>query len=344
MAAPATGRGAAPRDISRRLTFKTAGVQDMSKRDVAGTVVLFGGGGFVGRAVAQALFARGDRVRIAQRAPRQAYAVRALGGLGYTQFVACDITDPEAVSRALQGASAAVNLVGLLKGDMKAAHITGARNVAQAAAGAGLAALVHVSAIGADPQADAVYARTKGEGEAAVRAAFPAATIVRPSIIFGQDDQFTNRFARLVSAAPVVPVIRGDAKFQPVSVADIARAIALAVADPARFGGETYELAGPDTLTLAQIMAWIAGEAGRSPTFVRVPDALARPLAALTGWAPGAPITLDQFKMLLRDTVAAPDAKGFAAFGIHPAPMAALAPAWLMRYRRNGRFARTAHA
>ncbi|HZV56492.1 MAG TPA: sugar nucleotide-binding protein [Sphingobium sp.] len=314
----------------------------MSKTDEAGTVVLFGGGGFVGRAVAQALFARGYRVRIAQRTPRLAYAVRALGGLGYTQFVACDITDADAVARATQGACAAVNLVGLLKGNMKAVHVEGARNVAQAAAAAGLSTLVHVSAIGADPQAAAVYGRTKGEGEAAVRAAYPAATIVRPSIIFGQDDQFTNRFARLVSAAPVVPVIRGETKFQPVSVGDVAAAIALAVADPGRFGGETYELAGPDTLSLAQIMTWIATETGRSPAFLPVPDALARPLAALTGWAPCAPITLDQFRMLLHDNVAAPDGQGFAAFDIRPTPMAALAPAWLTRYRRNGRFARTA--
>ncbi len=311
-------------------------------------VTVFGGSGFVGRHLIRRLAKTGAIVRVVSRHPNQANFLKTAGSVGQIVPMAADVKDDQSVARAIQGADTVINLIGTLyeRGawNFQTVHVDAPARIARIAKASGVRHLVHVSAIGADPQADAVYARTKGEGEAAVRAAFPAATIVRPSIIFGQDDQFTNRFARLVSAAPVVPVIRGDAKFQPVSVADIARAIALAVADPARFGGETYELAGPDTLTLAQIMAWIAGEAGRSPTFVRVPDALARPLAALTGWAPGAPITLDQFKMLLRDTVAAPDAKGFAAFGIHPAPMAALAPAWLMRYRRNGRFARTAHA
>ncbi|MBO9576582.1 MAG: SDR family NAD(P)-dependent oxidoreductase [Sphingobium sp.] len=311
----------------------------MSKSDEAKTIVLFGGGGFLGRAVAQELFARGCRVRIAQRAPRLAYAVRALGGLGYSQFAACDITDAADVARVMQGATAAVNLVGLLKGDMKAAHVTGARNVAEAAAAAGLDALVQVSAIGADPESASAYGSTKGQGEAAVRAAFPAATIVRPSILFGRDDQFTNRFARLVSAAPVVPVIRGGAKFQPASVADVARAIALAVTHPEKFGGTTYELGGPDVLTMAEIMRWIAKQAGRNPSFVPLPDPAARLMAILTGWAPGAPITIDQYKMLLGDTVVSAGAKGFEAFNIRPAPMAALASAWLTQYRKHGRFA-----
>lgn len=316
----------------------------MTTSEEAKTIVLFGGGGFLGRAVAQELFARGYRVRIAQRAPRLAYAVRALGGLGCSQFAACDITDAGDVAKVLRGACGAVNLVGLLKGDMVAAHVTGAHNIAQAAAAAGLDALVQVSAIGADAKSDSAYGRTKGEGELAVRAAFPQATIVRPSIIFGRDDQFTNRFARLISAAPVVPVIRGNAKFQPVSVGDVARAIALAVTQPGTFGGETYELGGPDTLSMAEIMHWIAQETGHTPAFVPLPDAAAKMIATLTGWAPGAPITADQYKMLLHDTIVSADAKGFAAFGIRPTPLAALAPAWLVRYRRHGRFAKPASA
>lgn len=322
----------------------------MTMSNETGPVVLFGGGGFVGRAVAQELFARGFRLRIAQRAPRQAYVVRALGGLGQTQFVACDITDSAQVARTLEGASAAVNLVGLLKGDMDAAHVTGAANVAQAAARAGLSALVQVSAIGADAQSGSAYGRTKAEGEAAVNAAFPKATIIRPSIIFGRDDQFTNRFAELIAMASriplvhVVPVVRGDTKFQPVSVVDVARAIAMAVSDPGKFGGATYELGGPDTLSMAQTMRWIAAQTGRTPTFVPVPDGLASLMATLTGWAPGAPITRDQFKMLLSDNVVSEKAKGFAAFGIRPAPMAALAPAWLERYRKHGRFGKPASA
>ncbi len=313
-------------------------------RQAGPVVVLFGGGGFVGRTVAQELFARGYRVRIAQRAPRMAYAVRPLGGLGATQFAACDVTDADQVARVLEGASAAVNLVGLLKGDMKGAHVTGAANIAQAAARAGLNALIHVSAIGADSQSPSTYGTTKAQGEAAVRAAYPAATIVRPSIIFGQDDGFTNRFAGLVGSMPVVPVIRGETKLQPVHVGDVARAIAMAVQDPQRFGGETYELGGPDVIGMSEVMHWIAQETGRSPAFVPLPDGVSRLIATLTGWAPGAPITRDQFKMLLKDNVVSEDAKGFAAFDIRPTPMAALAPAWLTRSRRNGRFTGTARA
>jgi NADH dehydrogenase len=320
----------------------------MSK-DAGPVVVLFGGGGFLGRTVAQELFARGYRVRIAQRAPRQAYTVRALGGLGYTQFAACDISKADQVARVLEGASAAVNLVGVLKGDMKAAHVIGARNIAEAAARAGLGALVQISALGADPESDSNYGRTKGEGEAAVRAAFPTATIIRPSLLFGRDDGLTNRFATMIGTAcslplKVVPVIRGATKFQPAHVGDVARAIAMAVTDPKTFGSQTYELGGPDVISMSALLKWIAEQVGRDPRFLPVPDPIAKLLATLTGWAPGAPITLDQYKMLLKDNVVSAGAKGFASFGIRPAPMAALAPAWLLRYRKHGRFAKTANA
>jgi NADH dehydrogenase len=314
----------------------SAGTRTIDAAD--GPVVLFGGGGFVGRAVAQELLARGFRLRVAQRAPRLAYAVRALGNLGQTQFAACDISRAGDVARVMAGASAAVNLVGLLRGPMQAVHAGGAGNVARAAADAGLAALVQVSAIGADAASPSAYGRTKAEGEAAVRAAFPAATIVRPSILFGRDDQFTNRFAALIAASPVVPVIRGATKFQPASVADVARAIAIAIAQPGAHGGKTYELGGPDVLSMAEIMRWIAAQTGRTPLFWPMPDALAGLMAGLTGWLPGAPITSDQFRMLGRDNVVAADARGFADFGIRPAPLAALAPAWLSRYRDHGRF------
>jgi NADH dehydrogenase len=315
----------------------------MSK-DAGPVVVLFGGGGFLGRTVAQELFARGCRVRIAQRAPRQAYAVRALGGLGYTQFAACDISKPDQVARVLEGASAAVNLVGILKGDMKSAHVIGARNIAEAAVAAGLGALVQVSALGADPDSDSNYGRTKGEGEAAVRTAFPNVTIVRPSLLFGQDDGFTNRFAGMITSTKIVPVVRARTKFQPAHVGDVARAIAMAVTDPKTFGGQTYELGGPDVISMSGLLHWIAEQVGREPRFLPVPDPAAKLLATLTGWAPGAPITLDQYKMLLKDNIVSAGAKGFADFGIRPAPLAALAPAWLLRYRKHGRFAKTASA
>jgi NADH dehydrogenase len=306
-------------------------------------VTLIGGGGFVGRYVAQALLKAGARVRIAQRDPRQAWFIKPLGGLGQTQFVAADVRKPDTVARAVHGADAVVNLVGLLSGDLDGVHVAGARNVAEACAANGIAALVHVSAIGADAESPSRYGRTKGEGEAAVRAAFPNATIVRPSIVFGREDRFTNRFAAMIAKAPVVPVLRASTRFQPAFVADVAAAIVKALADPEAFGSRTVELGGPDVISMGGLLRWIAGEIRRDPAFMQVPDALGG-LIAGAGFLPGAPITRDQWLMLQRDNVVGSGAEGFAAFGITPRPMAAVAPSWLVRYRRNGRFAEVERA
>lgn len=307
-------------------------------------VTLFGGGGFIGRALAQELFSRGWRVRIAQREPRRAFAVKALGVLGQTQFASADVTKPESVARAVAGSDAVVNLVGLLKGDFQGAHVDGAANIAKACAAAGVSALVHVSAIGADPESPSAYGRTKAAGEAAVRAAFPAATIVRPSILFGRDDAFTNRFAGLIRALPVVPVIAPDTKLQPIFVADVAKALAEAVTAAHAHAGKTYEIGGPDVLTMAQVNEWLAGAIGREMSFVPVPTGVAGLLATLTGWAPGAPITSDQLAMLAKDNVADTALPGLAALGVTPTPMAAVAPAWLTAYRKHGRFGDQARA
>jgi uncharacterized protein YbjT (DUF2867 family) len=284
-------------------------------------VTLFGGGGFLGRYVAQALLQRGVRVRVAERDPKRAFFVKPLGGLGQTQFVAADITKPDTVRRAVAGSDAVVNLVGLLAGKLHLVHVEGARNVAEAAAAAGTKALVHVSAIGADAGSPADYGRTKAEGETAVRAAFPRATIVRPSIIVGAEDAFVNRFAGMIQAAPVVPIIRPTMRFQPVFVADVAKAIANAVLDP-----EAYEL-----------IRRTARMIGAEPTFIDLPDSLSA-LIARFGFLPGAPITMDQWKMLQRDNVAAAGTDGLADMGVQPTPIGAVAPFWLVRYRRSGRF------
>ena len=216
-------------------------------------VTLFGGGGFVGRYVAQSLFRTGVRVRIAEREPKRAFFLKPLAGLGQIQFVRADLNDPEAVAAAVEGAEAVVNLVGILKGRLHRIHVEGARNVAEAAAQAGVAALIHISAIGADPDSESAYGASKGEGELAVRAAFPGATIVRPSIAFGQEDQFVNKFARMAQLLPALPVLRGAWRVQPVHVADLAKAIALAALDPARHAGKGYELGGPQVLTMAEL-------------------------------------------------------------------------------------------
>ncbi|MGY4398722.1 uncharacterized protein YbjT (DUF2867 family) [Sphingomonas sp. UYAg733] len=300
-------------------------------------VTLIGGGGFLGRYVAQELLAGGARVRIAQRDPRQALFLRPLGGLGQTQFAAVDVTSAESVARAVQGSGAVVNLVGVLAGDFQAIQADGARNVAKAATAAGARALVHVSAIGANPESPAAYGRTKGEGETAVREAFPAATILRPSLMFGREDQFVNRFAGMIASAPVVPVLRAAVKFQPVHVVDVARAVVCALDDAARFGGKTFELGGPDVMTMGELIRWIAGAIGRDPAIVELPDIAGAAIAAL-GFLPGMPITRDQWMMLQRDNVVADGAGGLASFGITPTPLAAVAPAWLVRFRRQGRF------
>ncbi|WP_340315752.1 complex I NDUFA9 subunit family protein [Rhizorhabdus argentea] len=300
-------------------------------------VTLFGGGGFLGRYVAQELLKAGARVRIAERDPSDAWFLKPLGGLGQTQFVPASVTRPATLAAAVEGADAVVNLVGILKGDFDAIHHKGAANVAAAARAAGANALVHVSAIGADPESPSAYGRSKGQGESAVRAAFPAATIVRPSVVFGQEDSFLNRFAAM-QRLPFVPVLRGRVKFQPAWVVDVARAIAVAAMDPAH-AGKIYELGGPQVLTMAELNAWLAQATGRNPTFVPVPDAAGGILATIAGWLPGAPITRDQWLMLQKDNVVSPGATGFEAFGIAPTPMEAVAPAWLVQYRPHGRFA-----
>jgi len=301
-------------------------------------ITLIGGGGFIGRYVAQALFRAGARVRIAGREPKRAFFLKPLCGLGQIQFVRADLADKASVAAAVQGADAAVNLVGILKGDFHKIHVEGARNIAEAAALSGVPALVHISAIGADPESDSAYGASKGEGEAAVRAAFPAATIVRPSIAFGPEDDFTNKFARLAQLLPFLPVIRGTWKLQPVHVADLGKAVALAALDPLPHAGKTYELGGPQAMTMAELNRLVCEAIRRTRPLVEIPDPIGKAMARLTGWLPGAPITWDQWLMLQHDNVAT--GPGFEAFGLRPAPLAAVAGSWLTPYRRHGRFAK----
>ncbi|WP_114953948.1 complex I NDUFA9 subunit family protein [Sphingosinicella terrae] len=303
-------------------------------------VTLFGGGGFIGRYVAQHLFKAGMRVRVAERDTRNAYFLRPLTGLGMIQFVDADIRRPETVARAVDGAEAVINLVGTLKGDFQGIHVAGARNVAEAAAATGARTLVQVSAIGADPESESEYGRTKSEGELAVRAAFPDAVVVRPSIVFGPEDDFVNRFAGMARMLPVLPVIRGAWKLQPVYAGDLGRAIAAAAVEPEAHRGRTYELGGPNPLSMREINHWLCQATGRgSKPILDVPDGLGRLMARLFGWLPGAPITWDQWLMLQKDNVPSGNQPGFEAFGINPQPLAAVAEGWLPLYRRHGRWA-----
>lgn len=302
-------------------------------------ITVFGGSGFLGRYVVQRLLARGARVRVGEREPRKALFLKPLGGLGQTQFVAADVTMPDTVARAVEGSDLVVNLAGTFGSNMRKVHVDGARNVARSAAAAGAEALVHISALGADMDSPSNYGRTKGEGERAVLAAFPQATILRPSVLFGREDAFVNRFAGMIAAAPVVPVLRAGAKFQPAYVTDVAQAVLIALADPARHGGRTYELGGPDVIAMGELLRWIARAIGRDARFMELPDALGGAVA-MFGMLPGAPITQDQWRMLQRDNIVSPAGVGFDAFGVTPTPLATVAPSWLVRFRRHGRFGR----
>lgn len=299
-------------------------------------ITVLGGSGFLGRYVVQRLLARGARVRIAEREPRKAVFLKPLGGLGQTQFVAADVRDATSVARAVAGSDAVINLAGSFD-DMQAVQADGAGHVAAAAKAAGVRALVHVSAIGADSDSASAYGRSKGDGEAAVRAAFPAAAILRPSILFGREDRFINRFATMMRLSPVLPVIAPKAKFQPVYVGDAADAVVAALAPDA--AGKTFELGGPEVLTMAALQQRVADATGRKPLFVDIPDAVASALASGLGWAPGAPITKDQWLMLQTDNVVAAGANGLAQLGVTPTALADVTEGWLVQYRRHGRFA-----
>jgi NADH dehydrogenase len=300
-------------------------------------VTVFGGDGFIGRYVCEYLFRSGVRVRVASRDTRNDYFLQPLAQVGQFGFVRADIADADAVRRVLDGASAAVNLVGVFGSKMQRVNVDGARNVAEAAKKAGAKALVHVSAIGADAKSPSHYGRTKGEGELAVKKAYPKATIVRPSLVFGPEDELTNRFAGM-ARLPILPVIAAKTRFQPVYVRDLAQAIASAALEPARHVGKTYEIAGPQVLSMRELHEAILELTGQQPELVELPDLFGTMLSWL-GWVPGAPLTRDQWLMLQRDNVAAEGASGLEAFGIESTPLAAVAWDWLGRFRKGGKFA-----
>ena len=296
-------------------------------------ITIFGGGGFLGRYVAQTLLGQGARVRVACRNANSAIHIKPLGNLGQVQLMEADVRKPASVARAVMDADAVVNLVGSFT-DMNAVQNIGAGVVAKAAADAGVTALVHISAIGADAHSNAEYGQSKAGGEAAVHAAFPSAVILRPSIVFGREDQFINRFAGLIRMLPVVPVIGAATRFQPVFVGDVAKAVAAALAHQ---DGRVLELGGPEIFSMMELNRWIAKAIGRAPVFVEVPDIAAKMLARGTGWMPGAPITEDQYKMLGSDNVVT-GTDGLAAYGIVPTPIDVIAADWLDIYRKHGRF------
>jgi NADH dehydrogenase len=305
-------------------------------------VTVFGGSGFIGRHLIGRLAKQGWIVRIAVRRPSQAAFLKPLGEVGQITPLRAPVQDPIAVAAAVAGADAAINLVGILyergKQTFAGVHAGGAQCVAEAAAAAGVEQLVQVSAIGADLHGGADYARSKGAGEAAVKTAFPSATILRPSIVFGPEDDFFNRFAVMARLSPVLPLIGGGStRFEPVYVGDVAQAIATCVAGPA-CAGKTYELGGPRIYTFKELLQLLLREIRRRRLLVPLPFALAEVQARFLELLPVPPLTRDQLRMLRRDNVVSEGALTLADLGIAPTAAEVILPTYLDRYRPGGRF------
>lgn len=311
-------------------------------------VTIVGGSGFVGRYIARRLAKDGWRIRVAVRRPNEALFVKTYGVVGQVEPMACNIRDEASLRAVMRGADAVVNCVGILnrsgRNTFDAVQAEGPGRVAKVAAEMGVARLVHVSAIGADKASDSDYARTKAEGEAAVLAAFPSAVILRPSIIFGPEDGFFNRFAGMARFAPVLPVVGAGTKFQPVYVDDVAAAAVKAVDGEAAPG--IYELGGPDVATFRELMYHMLGEIRRRRLVVNVPFWIASILGGVLdlvqtltlGLIENRQLTRDQVRNLKHDNVVAPDARGLADLGIQPTALSAVLPEYLWRYRPQGQY------
>jgi uncharacterized protein YbjT (DUF2867 family) len=312
-------------------------------------VTVFGGSGFVGRHVVRALAREGWRIRAATRRPDLAGHLQPMGQVGQIQPVQANVRYPDSVQRVAEGADAVVNLVGILAKSgaqtFNAVHVEGARAIAKAAREAGAGHLVHVSAIGADPRSPARYGRSKAAGESAVLQAFPEAVILRPSLVFGPEDQLFNRFAAMARWSPMLPLIGGgQTKLQPVYAGDVAAAIAAACTGRAR-GGAVYELGGPDVITFKELLDRAQQWSGRRRRYLRAPFWLAKLGAALTAPLPSGlrPLTVDQLRMLQRPNVvssaAQAEVRTLQGLGIaQPHTMAAIVPGYLERFQARGQF------
>ena len=309
-------------------------------------ITVYGGSGFLGRHTVRAIARTGARVRVAVRRPELAGHLQPLGDVGQIVPVQANVRFPDSLLAAAQDADAVVNLVGILfatgKQTFKSVQDEGARNVAEAAKTAGVGTLVHVSAIGADAESPSVYARSKAAGEAAIKGVYKDATILRPSVVFGPEDEFFNRFAALARLSPMLPLIGGGhTKFQPVFVGDVAQSIVAAL------GGRTstkapYELGGAEILTMRQVMERVLDYTMRSRLLVPLPYWLAKMQGAVLQWLPNPPLTIDQVRLLETDNVVSAAAikakRTLEGLGIEPVPIANVVPNYLEQYRPRGQF------
>jgi uncharacterized protein YbjT (DUF2867 family) len=308
-------------------------------------IAIFGGSGFLGRHLVRALVKRHYRIRVAVRRPDLAGHLQPLGRVGQIHAVQANLRYPDSIAPAVRHADVVINLVAILfprgRQTFAAVHVAGADAVARAAAAA-RARMIHVSAIGADPNSPSDYARTKAEGEVAVLAAVPGATIFRPSIMFGPEDDFFNRFAAMARLSPVLPLVGGGhTRFQPAFVGDVAEAIARAVDGEAR-AGTTYELGGPEVKTFRQLIEFVLATTERRRLLIPLPFRLAALQAAFLQFLPKPPLTPDQVKLLRSDNVvsaeAERDGRTLPGLGIDPSTIAAIVPTYLWRFRKTGQF------
>jgi uncharacterized protein YbjT (DUF2867 family) len=309
-------------------------------------VTVFGGSGFIGTQAVRQLAKAGWRIRVAVRNPNLAYRMRMHGDVGQIDLVQANIRNRASVARALDGATAAMNLVGVLyeggRQGFQAIHAMGAKTIAEVAREQGVGRLVQMSALGADADSASKYARTKAEGEIAARAVYADAVVVRPSIVFGPDDHFFNRFAAMAAISPVLPLIGGGAtRFQPVFVGDVGKALALA-ATTDEAAGQTYELGGSAVFTFRQLMEMMLAETGRRRFLAPVPFPVARVLGSAGDLVAGIlppPVTSDQVELLKTDNVVSGAYPGLPELGLTPTTLEAVLPTYLYRYRKGGQYA-----
>jgi uncharacterized protein YbjT (DUF2867 family) len=311
-------------------------------------IAVLGGSGFIGRYIVKRLAAKGAMILVGCRHAEDAKFLKPMGFVGQIETVNLAIGDEALLAAFLAGNEALVNCVGILQERgaqrFELAHHTGPARLARLAREAGIGRFVHFSALGADPRSSSAYARTKALGEEAVRDAFPTATILRPSVVFGPEDQFFNRFAAMALIAPVLPVIGGGhTRFQPVYVGDVADAAVKCLADPAT-SGRTYELGGPRIYTFRELIELLLSEIHRRRLLVDLPFALATFQARLLSLLPNPPLTPDQVELLKRDNTVAAGAMSLATLGIAPTPVEAVLPTYLDRFRRGGWYKRRSTA
>jgi uncharacterized protein YbjT (DUF2867 family) len=313
----------------------------------ASVITIYGGSGFIGRHVVRALAKTGARMLVAVRRPELAGHLQPLGSVGQINAVQANVRYPDSLLRAAEGADAVINLVGILaprgRQTFESVQDEGARSVAEAARAQGVRALVHVSAIGADPNSPSAYGRSKAAGEAAVGHVFPEAVILRPSIVFGPEDDFFNRFASLARMLPALPLIGGGGtRLEPVFVGDVAMAVVASLAGKAA-PRAPYELGGPEVITLKEVMQRVLEFTHRKRLLVPVPFWLAKIQAAFLQRLPGPPLTIDQVRLLQSDNVVSEaahrDGRTLAGLGvIEPIAIEAVVPAYLERFRSRGQF------